>query len=64
MILRGQDKGLGPKDPKPLSAHLFLRPTKYTWWATDSVILPIGLENLAGPKREMPQKRPFWGFYL
>ena len=64
MSLRGQDKGQGPKAPKPLSAHLFLRPTQNSWWAIDSSGLPIGLENLAGPKCKMRPKRLIWGFWL
>ena len=63
MIIRGQDKGHGPKAPKPLSAHRFLRPTNYSGWAKDSARLPIAPKKTAGPKREIPQNRLFNGVY-
>ena len=64
MIFLGQDKGHGPKSPKPLSAHLFLRPTQYSWWAKVFAQVAIAPRKSAGPKRKNGQKRLFWGFCL
>jgi len=50
--------------PEPLSAHLFLRPTKYSWWAKLFAQVPIAPRKSAGPKRKNGQKRLFWGFCL
>lgn len=41
MIFLGQDKGHGPKWPKPLSAHLFLRDVARRSWDAQYARLPI-----------------------
>jgi hypothetical protein len=46
----GQDKGLGPKWAKLLSAHRFLWARGLLGWASDSAITPIGVQVLAGPR--------------
>ena len=46
----GQDKGLGPKWAKLLSAHRFLWARGILGWASDSAITPIGVQVLAGPR--------------
>lgn len=48
MNLRGQDKGRGPKWPKPLSAHLFSRDARGLGRDVDSSRSPIGPEKKAG----------------
>ena len=48
MNLRGQDKGRGPKWPKPLSAHLFSRDARGLGWDVDFTQSPIGLGKKAG----------------
>ena len=48
MNLRGQDKGRGPKWPKPLSAHLFSRDARGPARDVDSARSPIGPKKMAG----------------
>ena len=48
MNLRGQDKGRGPKWPKPLSAHLFSRDARGLGRDVDSARSPIGPKKKAG----------------
>ena len=48
MIWRGQDKGHGPKWPKPLSAHLFLRDAARKSRDVVSNVLPVIAGDLAG----------------
>jgi len=61
MIFAGQDKGQGPKRPKPLSAHRFFWPTHYSWWAKDSARLPLLHKKSAGPKRDLAKNGSFTG---
>ena len=53
MNLRGQDKGRGPKWPKPLSAHLFSRDARTALRDVESAQSPIGLGNKAGTWMKM-----------
>jgi len=46
----GQDKGLGPKWAKLLSAHHFFWARGLLGWASDSALTPIGVWFLAGPR--------------
>ena len=48
MIWGGQDKGHGPKWPKPLSAHLFLRDAARKSRDVDYTVLPMIAGDLAG----------------
>ena len=48
MNLRGQDKGRGPKWPKPLSAHLFSRDARGPARDVDSAQSPIEPKKKAG----------------
>ena len=41
MIFLGQDKGRGPKWPKPLSAHLFSRDARGLGWDAVLALCPI-----------------------
>jgi len=59
----GQDKGQGPKVPKPLSAHLFFWPVEFSGWAKQSARLPIAPKKTAGPNRVFGPKGLFWGFW-
>ena len=61
MNLRGQDKGRGPKWPKPLSAHLFSRDARTTLRDVDSAQSPIGLGYEAGTWRKMTTLKPIFG---
>ena len=48
MRFRGQDKGRGPKWPKPLSAHRFSRDARESGWDVDSPQSPIAPKEKAG----------------
>ena len=48
MIFLGQDKGRGPKGPKPLSAHLFSRDARGAARDVDSAQSPITPKEKAG----------------
>jgi len=50
MFLEMQDKRLGPKRAKLLSAHLFFWPTFIRSWAKQSARLLIMPKKRAGPK--------------
>ena len=54
----GQDKGLGPKWAKLLSAHRFLWARGLLGWASDSAEAPIGVQVLAGPRPPMSRHVP------
>ena len=60
MNLRGQDKGRGPKWPKPLSAHLFSRDARTTLRDVDSAQSPIGLGYEAGTWMNMTTLKPIF----
>ena len=57
MNLRGQDKGRGPKWPKPLSAHLFLRDARGRARDVDSPRSPIRPEKKAGTWTDLAYSR-------
>lgn len=61
MILRGQDKGRGPKWPKPLSAHPFSRDARPACRDVDSAQFPIGLGNKAGTSMRNADLQPILG---
>ena len=61
MNLRGQDKGRGPKWPKPLSAHLFSRDARPACRDVDSAQTPIGLGNKAGTWMGIAVLQPILG---
>ncbi len=48
MIWGGQDKGHGPKWPKPLSAHHFLRDVTRKAWDADSAVFSSIMGAVAG----------------
>jgi len=54
----GQDKGLGPKWAKLLSAHHFLWARGLLGWASDSAWALIGVQVLAGPRPCMSRNVP------
>jgi len=56
----GQDKGLGPKWAKLLSAHRFLWARGLLGWASDSAITPIVVWVLAGPRPCMSRHVPVY----
>ena len=56
MNCAGQDKGRGPKWPKPLSAHLFSRDARGFGRDVDSARSPIGPKKKAGTRTD-------WAYY-
>ena len=48
MIFLGQDKGRGPKWPKPLPAHLFLRDARVVGWDAQSPRSLMAYKEKAG----------------
>ena len=62
MGFRGQDKGRGPKWPKLLSAHRFLRDARWLGWDVDSSRSPITPEEKAGTRPEIALKHGILSF--
>jgi len=60
---RGQDKGRGPKWPKPLSAHLFLRDARGLPWDVDSPRSPMAPKQKAGTRPEIALKHGFFAVF-
>ena len=61
MIFLGQDKGRGPKWPKPLPAHLFLRDARVMGWDAKSAHSPIAYRKKAGTWMIWALIRLLWG---
>ncbi len=59
----GQDKGLGPKWAKSLSAHRFLWARAILGWASDSAQTPLPYRKTAGPRPNTTSTCPAMSLY-